>query len=85
MEFINHESPAMQFIVKAFEFDWLPLFLLKWLPLQPSLHSLAIATQILELASTDNLECRVAPIPKNNQILLTNPDFAIRGNLIISE
>lgn len=86
MQFSNYNSLATKFIAKAFEFDWLPLPLLKWLPLQPSMHSLTIATQILELASTDNLECRLASISSNrNNILLTNQDYAIKGGVFISE
>lgn len=86
MESSNYKSLATQFIAKALEFGWLPLFLLKWLPLQPSMHSLKIATKILELASTDNLECRIAPVSQPNQILLSNQDFATTiGNLIVSE
>lgn len=86
MESSNYNSLATQFIARTLEFDWLPLCLLQWLPLQPSMHSLTIATHILKLASTDNLECRVAPVPKPNQILLSNQDFATTiGNLIVSE
>lgn len=86
MESSNYNSLATQLIAKAFKFDWLPLPLLKWLPLQPSLHSLTIATHILKLASTDNLECRVAPVLQRNQILLSNQNFATTiGNLIVSK
>lgn len=81
----NNESPAIRFIAKSIEFKWLPLPLLKWLPLQPSFHSLNIAANILLLASTNNLKCKIAPILKVNQILLANEDFTIRGNFIISE
>lgn len=86
MEPSNYKSLATQFIAKASQFKRLPLPLLKWLPLQPSMHSLMIATQILELASTDNVECSIVSIDSNrNDILLTNQDFAIKGNVIISE
>lgn len=86
MESSSYNSLAVEFIAQAFEFDWLPLPLLKHLPLQPSKHSLEIAAQILELASTDNLECRLASLTSNrNDILLRNQDFAMKDNIIISE
>lgn len=86
MKVNNYNSLATQFIANAFEFEWLPLPLLKHLPLQPSKHSLEIARKILELASTDNLECSIASFgSKKSDVILINQDFAIKGNVIISE
>lgn len=86
MQSSSHKSSAIQFIAKAIEFEWLPLLLLKLLPLCPSLHSLTIAAYILDLASTDNLDCKFKDCnPKFKKILLENEDFVVDGYLLISE
>lgn len=98
MQSFNHKSFAIEFIAKAIEFKWLPLPLLKLLPLRPSIHNLMIAAHILELASTDNLDCTFEDCnPKFKKILLENKDFyanrcllknkgfIIDGYLLVSE
>lgn len=84
---MDYRSPAIRFIAKASEFDWLPLPLLKCLPLYPSTHSLEVAANTLVLASTNTLEFRAESInSKFEYILLTNQDFATTNdNLVISQ